>query len=164
MRRTRLALLIGLGALLAACANHTPRVDQTPAQACQPIDAAGVDRLFEQWNAALQTGSADAVVDLYAERSILLPTQSRRNRITRAEKIDYFEHFQAKHPSGRIDTSMKFFGCNIAINTGNYTFRFPLPAPDDVLPARYTYTYAWDAAKRQWLITSHHSSAVPAGE
>lgn len=120
--------------------------------------------MFDQWNAALKSGSADAVVNLYAERSILLPTQSRRNRISREAKIDYFEHFQAKHPSGSIDTSMKFIGCNIAINAGNYTFRFPLPAPDDVLPARYTYTYGWDRARHQWLITSHHSSEVPKGE
>ncbi len=154
--------VLAIAALLGACAGHHPRPDDSTAQACQPITEAGIDRLFTEWNAALQTGKPDTVVDLYAERSILLSTLSRTPRITRAQKIDYFKHFLEKNPVGTIDTSMKFIGCNSAVNAGTYTFRFP--PTDQVVPARYTYTYAWDAAKKQWLITSHHSSVEPTGE
>lgn len=154
--------VLALLTLLSACASHAPRPDGAASQVCQRITESDVDRLFLQWNAALQTGDPEKVADTYAARSILLPTLSRTPRITRVAKIDYFEHFLAKHPFGEINTSMKFIGCNTVVNAGTYTFHFP--PTDEVVLARYTYTYDWDAAKRQWLITSHHSSAEPAGD
>ena len=48
-------------------------------------------------------------------------------------------------------------GCNSAVDSGLYTFRFAKTG--DTVQARYTYTYRWDGT--QWLITSHHSSAMP---
>lgn len=150
---------VALTIALSACAGHDTHPGVTAAQACHRIDEAGVDALFAQWNKALMSGSAEAVVDLYAERSILLPTKSAINRITREGKIAYFTTFQADKPSGRIDTSMKFLDCNVAINAGNYSFTYQKPiAPT---PARYTFTYGWDEASQQWLITSNHSSVVP---
>jgi hypothetical protein len=50
-----------------------------------------------------------------------------------------------------------FLGCNSAVDAGLYTFRFGKTGQS--VNARYTYTYAWDG--KQWLITSHHSSAMP---
>ena len=48
-------------------------------------------------------------------------------------------------------------GCNSAVDSGLYTFRFAKTGA--TVQARYTYTYRWDGT--QWLITSHHSSAMP---
>jgi hypothetical protein len=48
-------------------------------------------------------------------------------------------------------------GCNSAVDAGLYTFTFG--STGAVVHARYTYTYHWDGS--QWLITSHHSSAMP---
>lgn len=150
---------IAFSVVLSACASQGAHPDAAAAPSCHRIDAQGVDALFERWNNALTSGSAEAVVDLYAERSILLPTKSAINRITREGKIAYFTKFQADKPSGKIDTSMKFLDCNVAINAGDYTFTYQDPiAPT---PARYTFTYGWDEASQQWLITSHHSSVVP---
>jgi len=157
-------LLIAISALLSACAGHQPRPDPSASQACQPITEAEVDGLFDKWNAALQTRDPNKVADTYAARSILLPTLSRTPRITREAKLDYFKHFLEKHPIGTINTSMKFIGCNSVVNAGTYTFKFQSSPIDDVALARYTYTYGWDSAARQWLITSHHSSLEPAGE
>ena len=50
-----------------------------------------------------------------------------------------------------------FLGCNSAVDAGLYTFTFG--TTNTTVKARYTYTYAWDGS--QWLITSHHSSAMP---
>ncbi|RAL71573.1 hypothetical protein CSC35_5288 [Enterobacter hormaechei] len=33
----------------------------------------------------------------------MLPTVSNKARLTDAERVDYFEHFLAKKPTGKID-------------------------------------------------------------
>jgi hypothetical protein len=43
------------------------------------------------------------------------------------------------------------------VDAGLYTFTFG--ATGQVVHARYTFTYRWEGGK--WLITSHHSSAMP---
>jgi len=113
--------------------------------------------LFDRWNASLRTGDPHKVVANYAEHSILLPTVSNQPRVTAAEKEDYFHHFLENEPSGRIDFRWIGIGCNSVVDAGLYTFTFARNGAQ--VHARYTYTYAWDG--QQWLITSHHSSAMP---
>jgi len=113
--------------------------------------------LFDRWNRSLQTGDPHKVVANYAERSILLPTVSNKPRLTAAEKEDYFHHFLENKPVGRIDSRSVEIGCNSAVDAGLYTFTFGTTGAQ--VKARYTYTYKWDGS--QWLITSHHSSAMP---
>ncbi|CAM5212900.1 hypothetical protein CDEF62S_06320 [Castellaniella defragrans] len=155
----RMALALG-AALLAGCAAHvTPGGSEAPkrVEACQPIDEIGVAGLFDRWNASLRTGDPKAVVANYAERSILLPTLSGKNRITRAEKEDYFEHFLAGKPAGTVTARQIDLGCNMAADSGLYTFT--MGSTGQKVHARYTYVYQW--INGQWLITSHHSSLVP---
>jgi hypothetical protein len=97
------------------------------------------------------------VVANYAEKSVLLPTVSNTPRLNPAQKEVYFKHFLESKPSGRIDSRTIEIGCNSAVDAGLYTFTFAKTGA--VVKARYTYTYKWDGNK--WLITSHHSSAMP---
>ena len=115
-----------------------------------------ITALFDQWNSALQTGDPKQVAALYAADAILLPTVSNQVRHNHAEIEDYFAHFLAKGPQGVINESnVRIFG-DIAINSGVYTFTFK----DGVsVQARFTYVYRWDG--QGWLITEHHSSAMP---
>lgn len=113
--------------------------------------------MFDRWNRSLQTGDPHKVVSNYAEPSILLPTVSSQPRLTAAEKEDYFQHFLEKNPFGKIDSRTIEIGCNSAVDAGLYTFTFGKTGAQ--VKARYTYTYKWDG--KQWLITSHHSSAMP---
>jgi uncharacterized protein (TIGR02246 family) len=115
-----------------------------------------ITALFEQWNSALQTGDPKQVVALYAEDAVLLPTVSNQVRHNHEEIEDYFVHFLAKGPQGKIDESnIRIFG-ELAINSGVYTFTFK----DDVtVQARFTYVYRWDG--QRWSIIEHHSSAMP---
>lgn len=112
--------------------------------------------LFDKWNNALQTGNPKEVSLLYAKDGILLPTVSNKVRHNHDEIEDYFVHFLAKFPSGKIDESNIRIFENIAINSGIYTFSF---ADGTSVRARFTYVYKWDGD--DWLITEHHSSKMP---
>lgn len=126
-------------------------------QHCRPTSEAEIAALFDHWNQVLQTGDPRKVTALYAERSILLPTMSNKPRLTAAEKEEYFQHFLEKRPFARIDLRQIEIGCNMAVDSGLYTFTFAKTG--EVISGRYSFTYRWDGA--QWLIISHHSSMMP---
>ena len=125
-------------------------------ETCHPTTEKEIASLFEGWNAALATGKPEAVVARYANTSILLPTVSNVPRLTPEARRDYFEMFLKNKPQGKIDSRLIQIGCNSAIDAGIYTFTF---GDGRKVQARFTYTYGWDG--KQWLITSHHSSAMP---
>ena len=148
--------------VLAGCA--APAANPPPPHAgpvCRDTNEQEIAALFDRWNASLQTGDPHQVVANYADKSILLPTVSNQPRLTMAEKEDYFAHFLKSRPYGKIDLRFLDLGCNIAVDAGLYTFT--LAATGQVVPARYTFTYRWfpDLDGGKWLITSHHSSAMP---
>lgn len=123
---------------------------------CQATSDKQITSLFDRWNASLQTGEPKKVVANYAEKSILLPTVSNQPRFTAQEKEDYFAHFLPGKPVGTINNRFIEINCNTAIDAGVYTFAF---ANGTEVKARYTFTYKWNG--KQWLISSHHSSAMP---
>ncbi len=144
---------------LAGCGSSPIKTDSdaSRSEVCRATNDQEIAALFDRWNSSLQTGDAHKVVANYAARSILLPTVSNKPRVTAAEKEDYFEHFLEKKPRGKIDFRFIEIGCNSAIDAGLYTFTFGETGAK--VAARYTFTYTWDG--KQWLITSHHSSAMP---
>ena len=123
---------------------------------CQNTSENEVAALFDGWNTALATLQPDKVVERYAPKSILLPTVSNVPRLTAESRRDYFEMFLKSKPQGRIDSRLIQICCNSAIDAGIYTFSF---GDGRKVQARYTFTYGWNG--KQWLITSHHSSAMP---
>ncbi len=159
MKTMASALLLIFTFVITGCATSTVNTSQSPVQTeiCKSATDQEIASLFDRWNQSLQTGDPQKVVDNYAERSILLPTVSNKPRITPAEKEDYFHHFLENGPSGEINMRMIFIGCNSAVDAGLYTFTFKKTGTN--VRARYTFTYRWDG--KQWLITSHHSSAMP---
>lgn len=126
-------------------------------ESCKATSEAEIAALFDRWNRSLQTGDPNQVVANYAPRSILLPTVSNTPRLTPQEKKDYFHHFLEDRPSGEIDLRFVDLGCNMAVDAGLYTFTFARTGAK--VAGRYTFTYRWYGT--QWLITSHHSSAMP---
>ncbi|WP_373886637.1 SgcJ/EcaC family oxidoreductase [Duganella sp. BJB480] len=125
-------------------------------ETCHPASEKEISALFDRWNASLQTGDPDKVVANYAKKSVLLATVSNKPRLTPEEKKDYFEHFLEGKPVGTIDSSHIEVKCNSAVDAGLYTFKF---ANGKEVKARYSFTYKWFG--QEWLITSHHSSAMP---
>lgn len=157
MPRTFLSAI--MVALAGAAFVPAARADAEPAhtETCHPATKAEIAALFDRWNASLLSLDPHKVVANYATDSILLPTVSNKPRLSAAEKEDYFVHFLHDHPSGKIDMSHIEIDCNVAVDAGLYTFTFAKTGA--VVHGRYTYTYRWDG--KQWLITSHHSSAMP---
>jgi uncharacterized protein (TIGR02246 family) len=152
-----------LAFVLAGCAadqGMSSNASASRTESCRVASDQEIAALFDRWNQSLQTGDPHKVVANYAERSILLPTVSNKPRLTVADKEDYFQHFLQDRPSGKIDFRYIEVGCNSAVDAGLYTFTFARTGA--VVKARYTYTYRWNGA--QWLITSHHSSAMPEKE
>jgi len=148
----RISHLVPLSALaLAAATNAHAR-----SEICHAASEKEIAALFERWNESLQTGEPEKVVAHYATRSILLPTVSNKPRLTAAEKADYFEHFLQRKPVGTIASSTIEVDCNSAIDAGLYTFKF---VDGSQVKARYSFTYKWNG--KRWLISSHHSSAMP---
>lgn len=128
---------------------------QSPIE-CKAVTETEIASLFDRWNASLATGDAKKVVANYAVNSILLPTVSNKPRFTPAEKEDYFNLFLKKKPQGKIDQRFIQIGCNTALDAGLYTFTY---YTGEKVSGRYSYTYNWNGS--EWLITHHHSSAMP---
>lgn len=158
MNKALLSLpLIALG--LSGCAAFGDRGESyaTYEETCRETSRTEIADLFDRWNQSLRTGDPRRVVANYADGSVLLPTASNQPRKTEQEKLNYFETFLADRPSAMIDSRTIQLGCNTAVDAGLYTFNFARSG--DTISGRYTYTYRWDGS--EWLITSHHSSAMP---
>jgi len=159
--RTKISvLLLALTLFFAGCTRARPDNDQLLigcADKGHPATEQEIAALFDRWNQSIQTGNPQEVVANYAERSILLPTVSNKPRLTPAEKIDYFQHFLEDRPSGEINMRQIDIACNMAVDSGLYTFHFAKSGKE--VRARYSFTYRWNGTR--WLIVSHHSSAMP---
>ncbi|CAN5351511.1 hypothetical protein BH10PSE18_BH10PSE18_15660 [soil metagenome] len=147
----RLLLLFLSATALIAAENADAR-----SEVCHAASERQIASLFDRWNASLETGDPMKVVANYAKKSILLPTVSNIPRITEEEKEDYFQHFLQRKPVGKINSRSIEIDCNSAIDAGLYTFDF---SDGSEVRARYTFTYKWNG--HAWLISSHHSSAMP---
>lgn len=155
----RWGMLALVGALGGCATNPGVTGGVLPAhwESCKTVSEQEISALFDRWARSLQTGDPREVVANYAAGSLLLPTMSNQPRYSAQAKEDYFRHFLHDGPAGRIDERRIELGCNTAVDSGLYTFTFAKTGAQ--VKARYTYTYRWDG--QQWLITSHHSSALP---
>lgn len=152
------ALMVGCIAIAGcACVSSGSDTSSQRTEACVSTNEGQIAALFDRWNDSLKTGDPHKVVANYAARSVLLPTVSNKPRLTAAEKEDYFHHFLENQPVGQIDSRTIEIGCTTAVDSGLYTFTFGKTGAK--VKARYTFTYKWDG--KAWLITSHHSSAMP---
>lgn len=159
MRRILFTLALSLTTTTALAAPAMSYSGQpSPPAAGEEREIAG---LFDRWNAALATGNAERVADLYARDGVLLPTVSNQVRASRAEIEDYFSHFLAAKPRGVINyRQVRLLDDDSAVDAGVYTFT--LTNPDGgtrKVQARYTFVY--EKRDGQWLIINHHSSAMP---
>ena len=168
MRRAlHLALAIAMAITLSA------PVSPTPASAFQAAPAKSADvnaplspakqqiaKLFDRWNASLQTGDPAQVAANYAPDAVLVPTVSNKVRDTPALIEDYFHHFLELKPKGYInERHIRIYG-PLAVDSGLYTFDITdKKGQPQKVGARYTFVYRRMGAT--WKIIEHHSSKLP---
>ncbi|WP_433797193.1 SgcJ/EcaC family oxidoreductase [Actinoplanes sp. CA-252034] len=116
--------------------------------------------LFTQWNRSLATLDAQRVADRYAPGGVLVPTVSNQVRTSRAEIVDYFQHFLQNRPQAVVTAShVTVLDPTTAVDTGTYRFTLRSDSGTRIVDARYTFVYERIGGK--WLIVNHHSSAMP---
>ncbi|MDN0198215.1 SgcJ/EcaC family oxidoreductase [Streptomyces sp. S.PNR 29] len=149
----------GVGVAGADFAGKSPKPSAKMATEAQVLG------LFDEWNAALQTGDPEKVADLYAADAVLLPTVSNNVRTDRAEIVDYFEHFLQNKPYGtKIESIVNVLDEDSVIDTGVYEFALTDHATGAKSTVKARYTYAWEKQRDgKWLIVNHHSSKMPEG-
>ncbi|HPY41038.1 MAG TPA: SgcJ/EcaC family oxidoreductase [Thiolinea sp.] len=160
MNKSLLNPVIFSSLLLGACTTNEAKLTEESRggkAGCKTVSEQEIGALFDRWNKSLQTGDAKQVVANYYEKSILLPTVSNKPRLTAEEKEDYFHHFLEMQPAGKIDSRHIQIACDTALDAGLYTFKMKKTGKE--VKARYSFTYKWTG--QDWLITSHHSSALP---
>jgi len=160
---TKRAAIVAATAVVALGTVGTVAATAGPEAAKKPSKKQ-IAALFDNWNAALQTGDADKVASLYAKDAVLLPTVSNKVRTDRAGIVDYFHHFLENKPVGKkVQTVVNVLDTDSAIDTGVYEFTLTDPKSGDkrVVEARYSYTY--EKENGAWKIVNHHSSAMPEG-
>ncbi|GHH53903.1 SgcJ/EcaC family oxidoreductase [Lentzea cavernae] len=154
---TAAAALAGTTALLVGCSSAPAH---TTTESAERPTTDQIKALFADWNASLATGDAQKVADRYAPNAVLLPTVSNQVRSTRAEIVDYFEHFLQGRPSGSIlDSHVAVLDADDAIDAGTYRFALTKDGKPSTVDARYTFVY--EKIDGKWLIVNHHSSAMP---
>jgi uncharacterized protein (TIGR02246 family) len=125
-------------------------------------DVVAVKEALNTWLKAVASGGPDAVMTLYADDAVLLPTLAPGVHANPAKRLEYFKVFTAnENLQGKIDElHTRVFG-DVGINSGLYTFSFKKNGQDVSAAARFSFVYKKTALG--WLIVDHHSSLVPAG-
>ena len=128
----------------------------------EPKEVQEVKEALNIWLGAVSSGTPDAVMTLYADNAVLLPTLSGKICNDPAKRLEYFKVFTAKDSlKGTIDDlHTRVFG-DMAINSGHYTFTFKDGGKEVAAAARFSFTYK--KSPLGWMIVDHHSSLVPAG-
>lgn len=156
-----LAISVFLLLPFSSCSYRNEKTDhaQAPAKVslAKTKQASEIAALFDQWNASLATGNPAKVVANYAKDSVLIPTVSNDIRYTQSQRREYFKHFLANQPRGKIDHSTIRVFSDIATHSGQYTFTF---GNGTKVPARFTFVYQ-KQPDGKWLIIEHHSSKMP---
>ncbi|MDD2325162.1 MAG: DUF4440 domain-containing protein [Alphaproteobacteria bacterium] len=129
----------------------------------EPIDEVGIKEVrdvLDVWLKAISTGTPDAVMTLYSEYSVLLPTLAPIICDTYEKRLEYFTSFTANEDlKGYIDDVHTRVHGDLAINSGHYTFTFKKDGKEVSVSARFSFVYK--KKPLGWMIIDHHSSIQP---
>lgn len=120
-----------------------------------------INAAYNTWAAALSSGKADNVVNLYADDAVLLATLAEKPIVNQSQRLEYFKTLVSKHEMKVELTELhtRLLDDDNAVLSGLYTFSFKDGDKTTSIPARFTFVYEKERGK--WMIVEHHSSKVP---
>ena len=115
--------------------------------------------LLQRWLDAVCSRNAEHVLALYTSDAVLLGTFA--NSIKEGPELrGYFQDFLQKMDlCGQVDQVIEQEAEGSLILSGEYTFHWLDAAGPRAEEARYTFVFV--PVGEEWLILTHHSSAVP---
>ncbi|MDI9325464.1 MAG: hypothetical protein QM526_01615 [Alphaproteobacteria bacterium] len=123
-------------------------------QGCRISSEQEIGNLFVQWNYTIGKKDVFRVLDLYASRSVILPTRSVAPLETLVEKKSYLQEYINTSPDADVAKSFVSIGCNTAVHSGVFT----LTTTQGTSKVKFTFVYQWSGT--QWLITSQQTSLI----
>jgi hypothetical protein len=120
------------------------------------------ENILKRWIDCVNKSDVENVVNLYDNKSILLPTFSPHRISTSLQIKEYFMQFSARQNlkvelhTGTL--SKTEIGENKYIMTGTYSFHFVENDANLTFPSRFTFIL--DISKERPII-HHHSSQIP---
>ncbi|MCB8890178.1 nuclear transport factor 2 family protein [Vreelandella malpeensis] len=118
--------------------------------------------VLNEWMQAINSADVEALLSLYDENAVLIPTFSNRISDTREKHRDYFERLGAR-PGLSITLHEKTVivqevSETIAALTGLYNWRFEVDG--ELLNFEARFSYLVDLSKDAPIL-HHHSSQIP---
>ncbi len=116
--------------------------------------------LPSDWLKALCSGDVGAVMDMYSEHAVLVPTFDNEPLQGTEELTAYFTEFMSRpnlcgESFGEIDQNLHE---NHRAISGIYAFSW---GADETTTARFTFVVHFDEDSDEWVIDTQHSSAMP---
>lgn len=119
-----------------------------------------ITKKMKSWLSSFSEDTSRNICTLYDQHASLWGTLSPLKRDNADLIKDYFDHifkYQNRHVELN-DANIRLFG-DIAICSGQYTFRWSKEGQKVSILARFSFVYKKEDG--QWLIIEHHSSAMP---
>lgn len=118
--------------------------------------------VLDAWIAAVNARDLDAILGMYADKRVLLPTFSPHMIRSDEDTRKYFEQLASREGlSVRLHTrtlAEQQLGDEYSVLVGIYTFSFEVDGEPISFASRFTFVIAVDAEQP---IVHHHSSQLP---
>lgn len=113
------------------------------------------------WLTTLKTKDPEEAAKIYSDNATFLSTVSSEFKKGKEGAREYFEHFLAKNPEGKVvDEVIQPLGTDAYIHSGMYNFKLDGDDKRVIIQARFSYVWQKDNS-RKWHIINHHSSVRP---
>lgn len=134
---------------------------RTGADSSDSFCLASARKALYRWAEVVSTGNIEELLNLYAPDAILVPTLSDEIGEREVERRRYFEAFLSNenlHCAITMQKKRVSHKLGTVVIGGLYTFRFRRDGRDEVVLARFLFTF--EEIDGRWLITGHHSSRL----